>query len=77
MNGGGAGCGSSASGNSRVDRAGTPWVIDVNPNCDLSPDAGFSRAAQAAGFDYPRIIGRICELGWERHVDRRPGSAPL
>jgi D-alanine-D-alanine ligase len=61
----------------RIDEAGQPWVIDVNPNCDLSPDAGFSRAARAAGFDYPQIIGRICELGWERHVHRRPGAQPL
>jgi D-alanine-D-alanine ligase len=58
----------------RVDAAGQPWVIDVNPNCDLSSDAGFARAARASGLSYPQTIGRICELAWQRHVDRHPGG---
>lgn len=50
----------------RIDAAGTPWVIDVNPNCDISPDAGVARAAAAAGWDYPRLIGTIAELALHR-----------
>lgn len=53
----------------RIDADGTPWVIDVNPNCDLSPGAGVSVAARAAGLEYPQLIGRICETAWRRHVD--------
>lgn len=60
----------------RLDASGTPWVIDVNPNCDLSPDAGLPRTARSIGLDYPHIIGRICELAWKRHVTRDP-RAPL
>ncbi len=50
----------------RVDRDGVPWVIDVNPNCDISPDAGVARAAAVAGMSYPQLIGEIAELAWRR-----------
>lgn len=50
----------------RIDRAGTPWVIDVNPNCDTSPDAGAARAAKAAGLDYPAFVAKIATLAWRR-----------
>jgi D-alanine-D-alanine ligase len=56
----------------RLDASGKPWVIDVNPNCDLSPDAGLPRTARSVGLDYPQIIGRICELAWRRHVGDHP-----
>jgi D-alanine-D-alanine ligase len=51
----------------RVSDDGIPYVIDVNPNCDISPDAGVARAARAAGMGYPQLIGRICEIAWERY----------
>ncbi len=50
----------------RIDADGTPWVIDVNPNCDISPDAGVARAGAAAGLSYPALISRIAELAWGR-----------
>jgi len=50
----------------RIDESGLPWVIDVNPNCDLSPDAGVANAARFGGMEYPQLMGRICELAWRR-----------
>lgn len=45
----------------RVNRNGRPYVIDVNPNPDLSPDAGLPRQARVAGWSYQELIKRIVE----------------
>lgn len=55
--------------------AGTPFVIDVNPNCDLSDGAGgYSKAAAAAGLGYDEVIRRIVALALLRrpHADTIP-----
>jgi D-alanine-D-alanine ligase len=51
----------------RLAADGVPYVIDVNPNCDLSDVAGgFSKAAKAAGLSYEQVILRIVELAFAR-----------
>jgi len=60
----------------RLAADGTPYVIDVNPNCDLSHEAGgFSRAARAGGLAYDEIVSRILELALARRQDA--DSTPL
>lgn len=67
----------------RVSPDGVPYVIDINPNCDLHPGAGFARAAAAAGIDYPALAHRLVEIALERthgHPQPRvkaPGAARL
>jgi D-alanine-D-alanine ligase len=51
----------------RLSKDGIPYIIDVNPNCDLSDLAGgYSRAAKAAGLSYKELITRIVELALAR-----------
>ncbi len=59
----------------RVAADGTPYVIDVNPNCDLSDLAGgFSKAAKAGGLCYQDVILRLVDLALSRrqNVDTIP-----
>ncbi len=55
----------------RLSADGEPYVIDVNPNCDLHPDAGFARASRAAGMEYRDLARRLVEIALERtHGDK-------
>lgn len=50
----------------RLSTDGVPYVLEVNPNPDISDDAGFARSARAYGFSFPQIIGKIVESALER-----------
>ncbi len=47
----------------RVDAAGRPWILEVNTNPCIAPDAGFFAAAERAGLSYDAMIGRIVDAG--------------
>ncbi len=43
----------------RVDDAGNPWILEINANPCISPDAGFAAALERAGISYTRAVQRI------------------
>ena len=54
----------------RIDERGRPWILEVNANPDIAPDAGLARMARVAGIEYGALIRRVCELALQRS---RPG----
>jgi D-alanine-D-alanine ligase len=57
----------------RLSGAGVPYVVDVNPNCDLSPNAGMARAALAVGIDYSSLAKLLVRYA----LRRRKGSVAV
>ncbi len=48
----------------RLDAAGTPFVLDVNPNPELSPGKGMHWAVTAAGWTWERFVTQ--QVAWAR-----------
>jgi len=51
----------------RLSESGRVYVIEANPNPQLSRDEDFAQSARKAGFDYRDLVQRIVNLGlrWE------------
>lgn len=45
----------------RLDERGRPCVIDINPNPDLHPDAGFSLAAKSRGVSWEQLAQMLLD----------------
>lgn len=67
----------------RIDvrlRGDACFVLDVNPNADLSPDTSLAGAAEVAGLSYGAFASHLVNLAAHRHPTFAPscgaGSAP-
>ncbi|KAF0150351.1 MAG: D-alanine-D-alanine ligase-like protein [Ignavibacteria bacterium] len=51
----------------RLNKKNIPYVIEVNPNPDISPDTGFVRSALAAGICYEELLYKISSFALLRN----------
>jgi D-alanine-D-alanine ligase len=59
----------------RMDAKGRPFILEVNPNPDISTNAGYARALKAAGIEYPAFWGVMVKNALERRVVNDPTDA--
>lgn len=50
----------------RLSKDHQPYILEVNPNPDISDDAGFARSAGAYGYSFDDLVEKIVECAVER-----------
>lgn len=51
----------------RLDRAGRPYVLEINSMASLGRSGSFVRAAGVAGYGFSALINRIVDIAHERY----------
>ncbi len=52
----------------RMDDDGNVWILEINANPDIAPDAGYAAALEAAHISYPEFVATLVENAWQRHT---------
>ena len=52
----------------RVDQEESVYVLEVNPNPDISPQSGMARSIKAQGMTYAEFIGNVLERATHRKL---------
>ncbi len=55
----------------RLSKDNKLYVLEVNPNPDLTEDAGFMRSSKAAGYTYVKTLTKIIMLAYRRGKSNR------
>jgi D-alanine-D-alanine ligase len=50
----------------RLSDADVPYVLEVNPNPDLTESVSFMQSAEHAGFSFSQTLSKIVEFAWAR-----------
>jgi D-alanine-D-alanine ligase len=58
----------------RRDAKGRPFILEVNPNPDISTNAGYARALKAAGIAYAEFWGVMVRNALERRTVHDPSD---
>jgi D-alanine-D-alanine ligase len=59
----------------RMDKKGEIFILEVNPNPDISHNAGYARALKAAGLEYPAFWRIVVENARQRKSGHDPADA--
>jgi D-alanine-D-alanine ligase len=54
----------------RIDAAEQIFILEVNSNPDIGPEAGLARAVAASGQSYERFLCEVADAAWARNTAR-------
>jgi D-alanine-D-alanine ligase len=71
------GCRDYASIDFRLNKAGQPYILEVNPNPDFNPGAGFAAALGKTGLSYLQFVVNLVKAALRRGRRTQPQPAAL
>ncbi|MGD9875018.1 MAG: GNAT family N-acetyltransferase [Kiritimatiellia bacterium] len=60
----------------RLDAKLNPFILEINANPDISPDAGLAAAIAAAGISYDKFVMQMISNASGRRTETKPSTVP-